>query len=134
MSTPLLMLYDPATNFATPYPSEANQYREYHPNKAWLYNPYTGIQRTSEELADDIFGVKLESNKTEVVPAVVESVEYNGAEFQAILSKECDGCSFYRESYKTKTCHFDYFNRPENMGCTKLTRQDGKSIIWIRQV
>ena len=34
-----LMKFDPATCEEKPYPSNAEQYREYHGKVAWLFNP-----------------------------------------------------------------------------------------------
>ncbi len=134
MSTPPLMLYDPATNFATPYPSEANQYREYHPNKAWLYNPYTGEIRTAEDIAADLFGNKLTVNKPAVdekVELQEEIVEYRGQKFKAVDSANCTGCEFHNPG---EGCYFIMGDRPTYMNCDWFKREDRKSVIWIKQV
>lgn len=51
-----LMLVDPATYHTKPYPSHAKQWREFHGNKAWLYNPWTGDARSAEDVDSDTFG------------------------------------------------------------------------------
>lgn len=51
-----LMKYDPATGKEKPYPSNAEQYRIYHGNVAWLYNPYTGEIRNAQDVGIDCFG------------------------------------------------------------------------------
>lgn len=51
-----LMNFDPATNTPHPYPSHANQYRIYHGQVAWLYNPWTGKPRDARDIGSDCFG------------------------------------------------------------------------------
>ena len=53
---PRLMKFDPQYNSLNPYPSEANQYRAYYGNVAWLYNPYTGLPRNSKDIGSDVQG------------------------------------------------------------------------------
>ena len=40
-----LMKFDPATGEENPYPSHAEQWRDYHGKAAWLFNPWTGQRR-----------------------------------------------------------------------------------------
>jgi len=40
-------------------PILAQEYRDYNWGGAWLYNPWTGKQRTSSEVQDDMFGRKI---------------------------------------------------------------------------
>lgn len=41
-----LMTFDPATGEPKPYPSHADQWREWHGKAtAWLFNPWTGTRR-----------------------------------------------------------------------------------------
>lgn len=54
-----LMKFDPADASEKPYPSEANQYREYHGQVAWLYNPYTGEKRDPRDIGSDVFGLAI---------------------------------------------------------------------------
>lgn len=51
-----LMKFDPATGKEKPYPSHAEQYRIYHGTIAWLFNPWTGRQRTAEDVGTDVHG------------------------------------------------------------------------------
>ena len=52
-----LMKFDPATGEKKPYPSHADQWRGYHGAlTAWLFNPWTGIRRSAEEVGSDIVG------------------------------------------------------------------------------
>lgn len=51
-----LMRFDPASGLPNPYPSEVNQYRKYHGNVAWLFNPYTGNKRSALDIGSDTFG------------------------------------------------------------------------------
>lgn len=57
--SPLLMKFDPVDGSEKPYPSEASQYREYHGQVAWLYNPYTGEKRDSRDIGTDVFGLAI---------------------------------------------------------------------------
>lgn len=57
--TPLLMRYDPATGDLKPYPSEANQWRQYHGQTAWLFNPWTGKRRDARDVGSDPFGLAI---------------------------------------------------------------------------
>lgn len=51
-----LMRFDPMTLEAQPYPSHAKQYREWHGQVAWLYNPWTGEQRDARDIGTDVLG------------------------------------------------------------------------------
>lgn len=51
-----LMKFDPVTGEKYPYPSEANQYRKFHGEVAWLYNPYSGEKRDPRDIGSDVFG------------------------------------------------------------------------------
>ena len=51
-----LMLFDPATGEEKPYPSHSDQYRIYHGQVAWLYNPWTGQPRDARDIGSDCFG------------------------------------------------------------------------------
>lgn len=57
-----LMKFDPVDGAEKPYPSEANQYREYHGQVAWLYNPYTGEKRDPRDIGSDVFGLAISNN------------------------------------------------------------------------
>jgi hypothetical protein len=53
-----LMRFDPATREEQPYPSHADQWREWHGKRtAWLYNPWTGTQRRAEDVGSDVTGL-----------------------------------------------------------------------------
>lgn len=54
-----LMKFDPVDGSEKPYPSEANQYREYHGQVAWLFNPYTGVRRDARDIGSDVFGLAI---------------------------------------------------------------------------
>lgn len=56
-----LMIYDPATRCAEPYPSHPEQYREWHGYVAWIYNPYTGKMRDARDIGSDPFGYLIEN-------------------------------------------------------------------------
>ncbi len=53
-----LMRFDPATGFDKPYPSHADQWREFHGKAmAWLFNPWTGGRRNAGDVGTDTFGL-----------------------------------------------------------------------------
>ena len=58
-----LMLFDPADGKERPYPSNASQYRKFHKQLAWIYNPWTGLLRSSQEIAADLYGLLLISDE-----------------------------------------------------------------------
>ena len=64
-----LMKFDPATNSPQPYPSHADQYREYHGRVAWLYNPWTGSIRDPRDIGSDVFGLLIRINCEKLRPA-----------------------------------------------------------------
>lgn len=51
-----LMKFDPAAGTENPYPSHPEQYREYHGQVAWLFNPYNGERRSALAVGGDPFG------------------------------------------------------------------------------
>lgn len=52
-----VMKYDPATGTPNPYPSHAEQWREWHGKMvAWLYNPWTGELRLAGDVGTDPYG------------------------------------------------------------------------------
>lgn len=51
-----LMIMDPAFGTMAPYPSHAQQWREYHDNVAWLFNPWEGTARHPADIGPDPFG------------------------------------------------------------------------------
>ena len=51
-----LMKFDPATGESMPFPSHAQQYRDYHGEVAWLFNPWTGSKRNPLDIGSDVFG------------------------------------------------------------------------------
>jgi hypothetical protein len=56
-----LMKFDPATGEENPYPSHAEQWRDYHGKAAWLFNPWTGQRRSALDVGSDAFGVLIGS-------------------------------------------------------------------------
>ena len=51
-----LMVFDPANGGERPYPSHAEQYREWHGQVAWLFDPWTGRRRRAEDVGTDVYG------------------------------------------------------------------------------
>lgn len=60
-----LMKYDPRDRTKNPYPSHASQFREYHGNDAWIYNPWTGEKRDTRDVGTDVLGcgIRVDSEK-----------------------------------------------------------------------
>lgn len=54
-----LMKFDPALGTERPYPSNAYQWRDYHGQMAWLYNPWTGKHRHPLDIGSDVMGVAI---------------------------------------------------------------------------
>lgn len=52
----MLMEFDPATGERRPYPSHAEQWRLYHGQTAWLFNPWTGRSRDARDVGSDVQG------------------------------------------------------------------------------
>lgn len=57
-----LMRFDPADGTPKPYPSHAEQYRSYHWQLAWVYNPWTGTRRHAADIGTDTFGHLIKPN------------------------------------------------------------------------
>ncbi len=51
-----LMNFDPASGQPHPYPSHAEQWRKYHGDVAWLFNPWTGGKRDPRDIGSDVLG------------------------------------------------------------------------------
>ena len=57
MQQQALMQFDPATGETKPYPSHAEQWREWHGyGTAWLFNPWTGGRRNAGDVGTDVLG------------------------------------------------------------------------------
>jgi hypothetical protein len=52
-----LMRFDPATGKECPYPSHAQQWRDFNGKYAWLFNPWSGERRSAGNVGDDPFGL-----------------------------------------------------------------------------
>lgn len=52
-----LMKFDPANGTPNPYPSHAQQWRDWHGGVAWLLNPWTGERRDARDVGSDVFGL-----------------------------------------------------------------------------
>lgn len=51
-----LMRFRPTDRLPYPYPSRASDFREYHGDHPWFYNPWTGLHRDDKDVAADPFG------------------------------------------------------------------------------
>lgn len=58
-----MMKFDPTTGTEFPYPSNAQQYRDWHGKVAWLYNPWTGKPRDVGDIGSDVTGLLIECEK-----------------------------------------------------------------------
>lgn len=70
-----LMKFDPATCEEKPYPSNAEQYREYHGKVAWLFNPWTGDARDAYDIGSDTFGQLIQQPSKRKLPECVAEHE-----------------------------------------------------------
>ncbi|MGL5282000.1 MAG: hypothetical protein ACRC8W_09705 [Plesiomonas shigelloides] len=77
-----LMKFDPVTGEKDPIPNEAKNYRNFHGDVAWIYNPYSGEKRDPRDIGTDVFGfwiVTGANNKDSPVkqakPETLEAVE-----------------------------------------------------------
>jgi hypothetical protein len=66
MNQDRLMLYCPASGEERPYPSHAEQWRQYHGKAAWLFNPWTGNRRHAISVGTDPFGLLILPLKAEI--------------------------------------------------------------------
>lgn len=55
-----LMKFDPATGEPEPYPSHAQQWRNGHPETAWLFDPWSGDRRLARAVGLDPFGMLIQ--------------------------------------------------------------------------
>lgn len=69
-----LMEFDPATGTTKPYPSHADQWRRYHGNDAWLFNPWTGARRHASDVGSDTFGQLIVPPKEPVYADSVDAI------------------------------------------------------------
>jgi hypothetical protein len=81
-----LMQFDPATGVERPYPSHAEQWREYHGALAWLFNPWTGTRRLAGDVGSDAFGL-LVVPPDEPVPAGKAPLESTEARYRDLLNR-----------------------------------------------
>lgn len=51
-----IMRFDPQNGTKRPYPSQAAQYRIWHGQTAWLYNPFDGSKRHATDIGSDVQG------------------------------------------------------------------------------
>ena len=61
-----LMKFDPATGKEKPYPSHAQQWRDYHGKTAFLYNPFVGTLRDARDVGTDPFGYAVVDDSVEL--------------------------------------------------------------------
>lgn len=54
-----LMKFDPAFGTRKPNIDNVDMYREKHPKRAWLFNPWTGVMRHPNEIGTDILGFSI---------------------------------------------------------------------------
>lgn len=71
-----VMRFDPATCELKPYPSHAKQWRRYHGEVAWLYNPWTGTSRTASDIGSDVFGLLIAPPDEEIKSVFVVKTNF----------------------------------------------------------
>lgn len=59
----MLMSHCPATGTEKPYPSHAQQWREYHGKTAWLFDPWSGNRRDARDVGTDTFGILINTKE-----------------------------------------------------------------------
>lgn len=71
-----LMKFNPATGEPKPYPSHAEQWREWHGvQTAFLFNPWTGKQRDAYSVGSDPFGYLIDPDHEELEGADVNATD-----------------------------------------------------------
>ncbi len=56
LQSKVAMVYDPGSGQKDVAHTEASQYRRYHADIAWLFNPWTGKLREATAVSSDVFG------------------------------------------------------------------------------
>jgi len=56
MAQEKLMVVSPEDGSSRPYPSHADQWRAYHGNTAWLFNPWSASRRNAKDVGTDVYG------------------------------------------------------------------------------
>ena len=64
-----LMMYNPVSGGNKPYPSHAAQYRKFHGEVAWLFNPWTGERRSAYDVGSDVYGMLIVINNIQGIKA-----------------------------------------------------------------
>lgn len=54
-----IMRFCPMTGDENCYPTHSKQWRDYHGEAAWIFNPWTGKMRVAHDIASDVFGVAI---------------------------------------------------------------------------
>lgn len=67
-----LMLFSPASGAEKPYPSDAEQWRKFEGDTAWLFNPWTGSRRAAADVGSDPFGHLIVPPNEPVVPMATQ--------------------------------------------------------------
>lgn len=79
MSQHTLMKYDPATGAEKPYPSHADQWREYEgKTAAWLFDPWTGERRHAGDVGTDLYGHLILPPGEKLEPAISGPLRLDG--------------------------------------------------------
>lgn len=70
-----VMRFDPATGNIAPHPSSAREYRKFHGNVAWLFNPWTGKRRDPRDIGSDVMGELIVPSSQYEPPQVANSLD-----------------------------------------------------------
>ena len=72
-----LLKFDPASGTENPYPSHPEQYRKFHGQVAWVFNPFTGVRRDARDIGSDTFGMLIEAPAANDVGAALAKLEWS---------------------------------------------------------
>jgi hypothetical protein len=56
MNQQMPIKFSPDTGKENPVPDIANEWRKFHGEIAWIYNPWTGVMRHASDIGSDTFG------------------------------------------------------------------------------
>ena len=62
------MRYDPRDRQPHPYPLHAAEWRKWHGQVAWLFNPWTGTARDPADIGSDVSGLLIVPPNEEIYP------------------------------------------------------------------
>lgn len=115
-----LLKFDPATGTETPYPSHPEQYRKFHGQVAWIFNPFTGERRDARDIGSDTFGLMIEAPAANDAGAAPVKLEWSHTllDGKRVSYEEAEkAVAALGEGWRMPTLH-------EKFGCVDPTRHD----------